>query len=200
MKKLSRILLCAAMTLALSLCTGFTWKPGLLIMPAPRPAAVQELSIVVNGQRVVYPDAQPVAKENRVFVPMAATFAQMGFPEEHMTWNADGVITATHPDVSYRPFNGDALVPGELVLTFCQQPKEFCFHYPGDTTASSHGDLVQVHYGWALELDPYVDPVTCRTYVPIGLMEEALGLDVTWDEATRTVYIDDSNALWNTAT
>ena len=43
---------------------------------------------------------------------------------------------------------------------------------------------------------PYIDAATSRTYIPFGLVAEALGYSVGWDaQQTGTVIIDDVDAI-----
>lgn len=49
---------------------------------------------------------------------------------------------------------------------------------------------------------PYIDPASDRTYIPVGLVADALDYNVGWDGNTATVMIDDVDAILeaNTAT
>lgn len=46
-----------------------------------------------------------------------------------------------------------------------------------------------------MDVAPYVDPATDRTYVPVGLIADALGYNVGWDGSNGTVIIDDVDAI-----
>ena len=124
--------------------------------------------VMVNGEFVTYEDAVPQAKDNRSFLPMAATFSQLGFAQEDMTWSPEGLITASKDDLTI------ALTLGkkEIVLTKAGVSRTI----PTDVA-------------------PYVDPATWRTYVPFGLVADALGYNVGWDGDTGAVIIDDVDAI-----
>lgn len=171
MKKFLRTLLCGAM-LALSMSTAaFAAQPGLLIAPNPNamPARQGDFYVMVNGEFVTFPDAVPQGRDNRSFLPMAATFSQLGFAEADMTWNTDGQITASKDNLTI------ALNIGKNEITVTE----------GDETRTIPTDVA-----------PYVDPATWRTYVPFGLVADALGYNVGWDGMTGTVIIDDVDAIW----
>ena len=171
MKKFLRTLLCGAV-LALSMSTAaFAAEGDLLIAPNPNtlPERQGDFYVMVNGEFVTFPDAVPQGKDNRSFLPMAATFSQLGFAEEDMTWNTDGQITASKGDLTIALNIGK----NEIVLTQGEESKTI----PTDVA-------------------PYVDPATWRTYVPFGLVADALGYNVGWDGMTGTVIIDDVDAIW----
>ena len=171
MKKFLRTLLCGAV-LALSMSTAaFAAEGDLLIAPNPTPLPERQgdFYVMVNGEFVTFPDAVPQGKDNRSFLPMAATFSQLGFAEEDMTWNTDGQITASKGDLTIALNIGK----NEIVLTQGEESKTI----PTDVA-------------------PYVDPATWRTYVPFGLVADALGYNVGWDGMTGTVIIDDVDAIW----
>ena len=171
MKKFLRTLLCGAV-LALSMSTAaFAAEGDLLIAPNPNPLPERQgdFYVMVNGEFVTFPDAVPQGKDNRSFLPMAATFSQLGFAEEDMTWNTDGQITASKGDLTIALNIGK----NEIVLTQGEESKTI----PTDVA-------------------PYVDPATWRTYVPFGLVADALGYNVGWDGITGTVIIDDVDAIW----
>ena len=171
MKKFLRTFLCGAV-LALSMSTAaFAAEGDLLISPAPSalPERQGDFYVMVNGEFVTFPDAAPQGRDNRSFLPMAATFSQLGFAEEDMTWNPDGQITASKDDLTIALNIGK----NEIVVTQGEESKTI----PTDVA-------------------PYVDPATWRTYVPFGLVADALGYNVGWDGMTKTVIIDDVDAIW----
>ncbi len=53
----------------------------------------------------------------------------------------------------------------------------------GSTTASVNGQSL------AMDLAPFVDPASNRTYVPVRYLAQALGAAVTWDSANQTVAL-----------
>lgn len=171
MKKFLRTLLCGAV-LALTMSTAaFAAENDLLIAPNPNamPARQGDFYVMINGEYVTFPDAVPQGRDNRSFLPMAATFSQLGFAEKDMTWNTDGVITATK---------------GDLTISMTIGKKEITLTKAGETTVIP------------VDVAPYVDSATWRTYVPFGLAAEVLGYKVGWDGSTGTVLIDDVDAIW----
>jgi len=171
MKKFLRTLLCGALSVLCLSITAFAADEPLLISPNPNalPERQGDFYVMVNGDFITYEDAVPQARDNRSFLPMAATFSQLGFAQEDMTWNSEGLITASKGDLTI------ALTLGknEIVLTKAGQ----------STTIPT-------------DVAPYVDPTTWRTYVPFGLVADALGYNVGWDGMTGTVIIDDVDAIW----
>ncbi len=198
MKKLFRTLVCGA-ALALTLITAsLAAEPDLLISPAPGPALPErqgDFYVMVNGEFITFPDAVPQARDNRSFLPMATVFSQLGFAQEDMTWTPEGVITATKRNVLYTPSSGGEQQLGDMTVTMVMGEKNISIQYSGDTIAAPTTGATQVVRDYPCDVAPYVDPATWRTYIPFGLVADALGYQVGWDGVTGTVIIDDVDAI-----
>ena len=142
------------------------------LLCTPSLAAEQgDFSLLVNGEPVAFTDAAPVLKDGRSFLPMAATFEALGFPAEDMTWNSDTQTAAASKDGTTI-----SLTIGKNAIQVTQAGAEA---------------------GVSIETDaaPYIDAATSRTYIPVGLVADALGYRVAWDGETSTVIIDDVDAI-----
>ena len=182
MKQFLRPILCGGVLAAL-LCT-----PSLA-------ADEGDFSLLVNGEPVTFSDAAPVLKDGRSFLPMAATFEALGFPAEQITWDGEArTVTAVKPDVTYINFQGEQ-AQGDLTVQMAIGSNTISVQYEGNTTAGPHGDLVQVVEDYTTDTAPYIDTATSRTYIPVGLVADALGYRVAWDGETSTVIIDDVEAI-----
>ena len=182
MKQFLRPILCGGVLAAL-LCT-------------PSLAAEQgDFSLLVNGEPVTFTDAAPVLKDGRSFLPMAATFEALGFPADQIVWSPSArTVTAVKPDVTYINFQGEQ-AQGDLSVQMAIGSNTFSVQYEGDTTAGPHGNTVQVVNDYTADAAPYIDAATSRTYIPVGLVADALGYRVAWDGETSTVIIDDAEAI-----
>ena len=183
--------------LRLLLCTGVT--AALLAMPAlaadtdSLPAKQGDFYVMVNGEYVTFPDAVPQIRESRSCLPFVAVFDQLGFPEENMTWDgATGTVTAVKPDVVYTSFQGDTK-QGDLTVQLTIGSNDITYWYEGNTTADPHGHQAQVVEHIQSEVAPYIS--NDRTYIPFGLLAEALGYNVGWDAQMSAVIIDDVDAI-----
>ena len=142
------------------------------LLCTPSLAAEQgDFSLLVNGEPVTFTDAAPVLKDGRSFLPMAATFEALGFPAEDMTWDSDTQTAAASKDGTTI-----SLTIGKKAIQVTQA-----------------GAVA----GVSIETDtaPYIDAATSRTYIPVGLVADALGYRVVWDGETSTVIIDDVDAI-----
>ena len=130
-----------------------------------------DFSLLVNGEPVTFSDAAPVLKDGRSFLPMAATFEALGFPAEDMTWDS-----ATQTASASKDGTTISLTIGKNAIQVTQAGAEA---------------------GVSIETDaaPYIDAATSRTYIPVGLVADALGYRVAWDGETSTVIIDDVDAI-----
>ena len=125
--------------------------------------------VLVNGQYVTFADAVPQLKDGRSFLPFVAVFDQLGFAEEDMTWDAaTATVTAEKEGVAI------SLTEGSTTITV------------------SRGEEVTTY---EVDVAPYIDAATSRTYIPFGLAAEVLGYNVGWDAQTGTVIIDDVDAI-----
>ncbi|MGI5963729.1 MAG: copper amine oxidase N-terminal domain-containing protein [Lawsonibacter sp.] len=126
--------------------------------------------VLVNGQYVTFTDAVPQIKDSRSCLPFVAVFEQLGFAEEDMTWdNATKTVTATKDDTTI------SLSIGKTAITL----------------STGTEDAKEI----STDVAPYVDPTTSRTYVPFGLVADALGYSVGWDAQQKAVIIDDVDAI-----
>ena len=142
------------------------------LLCTPSLAAEQgDFSLLVNGEPVTFTDAAPVLKDGRSFLPMAATFEALGFPAEDMTWDSGTQTAAASKDGTTI-----SLTIGKNAIQVTQAGAEA---------------------GVSIETDaaPYIDAATSRTYIPVGLVADALGYRVAWDGETSTVIIDDVDAI-----
>ena len=142
------------------------------LLCTPSLAAEQgDFSLLVNGEPVTFTDAAPVLKDGRSFLPMAATFEALGFPAEDMTWNSDTQTAAASKDGTTI-----SLTIGKKAIQVTQAGAAAGVSIETDTA-------------------PYIDAATSRTYIPVGLVADALGYRVAWDGETSTVIIDDVDAI-----
>ena len=142
------------------------------LLCTPSLAAEQgDFSLLVNGEPVAFTDAAPVLKDGRSFLPMAATFEALGFPAEDMTWNS-----ATQTASASKDGTTISLTIGKKAIQVTQAGAAAGVSIETDTA-------------------PYIDAATSRTYIPVGLVADALGYRVAWDGTTSTVIIDDVNAI-----
>jgi len=171
MKKLFRSLLCGAVLTA-SLCvSAFAAESTLLISPAPTalPEKQGDFYVLANGEFVTFTDATPKIKNDRSCLPFVAVFEQLGFAEKDMTWNGDtSTVTATK---------------GDLTISLTIGKNQITLIHNGETTVIE------------TDVAPYIEPALSRTYVPFGLVADALGYNVGWDAEVGAVIIDDVDAI-----
>ena len=170
MKKLFRPLLCAAfLALAVS-APAFAAEPDILqTFPDTVSTRQGDFYVLVNGESLTFPDAVPKLKSDRSFLPFAATFEALGYTG--ITWDGStGTVTAS------RDGQRISLTIGEPSITLY-------------TEEAPDGQNIP------MDVAPYVDPATDRTYVPVGLIADALGYNVGWDGSNGTVIIDDVDAI-----
>ena len=142
------------------------------LLCTPSLAAEQgDFSLLVNGEPVAFTDAAPVLKDGRSFLPMAATFEALGFPAEDMTWDS-----ATQTASASKDGTTISLTIGKKAIQVTQAGAAAGVSIETDTA-------------------PYIDAATSRTYIPVGLVADALGYRVAWDGETSTVIIDDVDAI-----
>lgn len=191
MKNVFRTALCTALMTAAVCVPTFAVKAD-----APVPARQGDFYVLANDQYVTFTDAVPQIRNSRSCLPFVAVFQQLGFSESDMTWDAaTRTITATKPDVTYTPFNGGEPRQGDVTVRLTIGSNTFSVQYEGDITAAPTTGATQVSRGFTSEIAPYIDPATNRTYIPFGLVADALGYKVGWDADQKAVIIDDVDAI-----
>lgn len=134
---------------------------------APVPAKQGDFYVLANNQYVTFTDAVPKIRDSRSYLPMATVFDQLGF--KTIQWNdAQRSVTASKDGVTVK------LVIGSPSITLTKDGKT--------TTITT-------------DVAPYIDAATSRTYVPFGLVADALGYKVGWDADQKAVIIDDVDAI-----
>lgn len=134
---------------------------------APVPAKQGDFYVLANDQYVTFTDAVPQIRDSRSYLPMATVFDQLGFKD--IQWNdAQRSVTASKDGVTVK------LVIGSPSIALTKD---------GKTTTI------------ATDVAPYIDAATSRTYVPFGLVADALGYKVGWDAGQKAVIIDDVDAI-----
>ena len=170
MKKLFRALLCTALlTLAIS-APAFAAGPDVL-QTTPNTVSTRQgdFYVLLNGEPLTFSEAVPQLRNDRSFLPFAATFEALGYTG--ITWDGStGTVTAS----------GD----GQRISLTIGEPSITLF-----TEEAPDGQDIP------MDVAPYVDPATDRTYVPVGLIADALGFHVGWDGSNGTVILDDVDAI-----
>ncbi len=192
MKRGLSILLCG------SLMAGMLCLPSMAAQPdlaAQKPALQGDFWVMVNGEYVTFPDAAPKSLNNRSFLPFAAVFEQLGFAQKDMHWDqATQTVTATKPDVDYTNVHGEAAV-GDMTVELTLGSTTMKLWYEGDTIGDPHGNQAQVVQDVKMDVAPFANTAIGRTYIPLGLVAEALGYRVGWDQTNQTVIVDDVKSI-----
>ncbi len=156
-----------------TLCAALTAAALLVPASAAQKDALPEKQgdfyVLVNGSYVTFPDAVPQIRNERSCLPFVAVFNQLGFDEKDMTWNADS--------------NTATASKGDLTIALTIGKNEIVLTRAGQTTTIP------------TDVAPYIDPATNRTYVPFGLVADALGYNVGWDASLGAVILDDVDAV-----
>lgn len=129
--------------------------------PSSDPNAIK---IKVDGERV-YPDSDPIIKNDRTIVPIRAVAEKLGY---QVSWDAS---TRTVTIVSGLD---------TLTIKIGQKYMDLNTKVPGKNYSERS----------RLTLEAPAEIINDRTYLPLRAIGEALGCDVDWDGANRTVIIE----------
>jgi|GEM_PF-3251694 len=124
------------------------------------------VNVWLCGNYMTFTDAAPVLKDGRTQVPFRAILEGLG---------------AT---VTYDNGNIEAAFADGSVMKLAIGSKVMTYEYDEDKLTSVHMDVA-----------PYIDNTTGRTYVPVRFIGETLGLKVTWVHELSTAYIVDWDAV-----
>ncbi len=119
-------------------------------------------AVMLNGEYVAFSDAAPANINGRVMVPFRAILEAMGAAVEYDTESKEISAVLGEKEISF--YAGKS----ELVIT------------EGEKTDTVEMDVL-----------PFIDGYTKRTYVSSRFVAEAFGYSVAWDHANKTVVIID---------
>ena len=137
--------------------------------------AEKDIKVIINGERVIFEDQQPVLDNSRVLVPIRKITEELGFKVEwnsreekiKLIRNKDGLIT----DINLQL--GSTKV---WIKTHNEKTKDI---YVPITTYKN------------IELDVPAKAVNGTTLVPIRAISEMIGLNVDWKSTQNTVIINE---------
>ncbi|MDO4269894.1 MAG: copper amine oxidase N-terminal domain-containing protein [Eubacteriales bacterium] len=138
------------------------------------------LSVQLNGEKLVFPDAQPETANGRTMVPLRA------------------MAEALDAEVRYER-GSVTLAKDDWTLQFSLGQRQIVWQGPegaqpeGFAEIRDSEDGAAGRYGYEMDVPPYEKGG--RAYVPVRFFAEALGLTVRWDEYMQTAVVYDPAAL-----
>ena len=160
--------------------------------PASAPAATDatsyDVSVTLNGTELSFDEsARPLIRNNFTYVPLRSVFSSMGI---NVYWDdyqkneqlREQLITCTKNDTIIQ-FSRTSNNTGANVWTL----------HKWDNSYTSFDNYSTVDITM---LQPII--INNRSYVPLRVISESLGADVSWDDAARSVIIncDTNNTFW----
>lgn len=146
--------------------TGLT---VLLCTSAMAAGATDEIAIRFNGEPMTFTDAAPQIVNERTYLPFRTVFTALGFQDDAITYDdTSKTVCAQSEDLTI------SMVIGENKVTVTKD---------GQTTVQD------------TDVPAFIDPAVSRTYVPARFVAEAAEYRVGWNGDTRTVIIDDVDAI-----
>lgn len=128
------------------------------------PAEKPDIKFVINSRPVKLGDV-PLILGGQTLLPLRAVLTALGVPndEDHIKWDGS--------DSSVTVVNGDSAI----------------FLKVGSRTAVVGGKPVE------LGIAPIIYSKNQSVYIPVRFISNAVGKEVAWEDATRTVFIRDRN-------
>lgn len=167
---LKKQLITLALTLLLCIPAGLAL--------APESAQAADVNVVINGQ-AMQSDQTAVIYEGRTLVPLRPIFEALGCDVEWI--NEFSSITAYDPQT----YTVLGLIIDHNTL-FSADYNEW-MRYEANPTSQATKTFIQENTR-TIDVPPML--INGRTMVPTRVISEAIGCDVEWDNATRTVYIN----------
>lgn len=168
----------------------------MLILAAVTPFArgAAPIGVTAEGTPVVFTDAQPFIDENgRTLVPLRAIGEALGL---EVSWD-DAARRAVFSkacesaDTSFFTWqeNGRLCYRKELKLSFYPKKAEASFAAQDVYWNLDHGRYETAAAEGTIPMDTAAVIVEGRTYAPVRYLAEAFGIDVIWENDTRTVKL-----------
>ena len=123
--------------------------------------AADDISVVLNGEKVTFNDAKPIIYEDRTLIPVRAVFEEIGC---YVDWDS-----ANHM----------AVIGNEEKVIFI----------PIDSSVMRVYDILQDKNS-EISLDVPAMIINDRTMIPLRAVGETLGATVDWIQSTQTVTIN----------
>ena len=139
---------------------------GALLCGGAMAAGEESVTVQLDGQTLTFTDAHPQMRNDRTFLPFRALFEAMGAEVSYE--DATETVTA---------------VRGERTITMVIGSKELTITEGANSTTME------------MDVAPYVDDATWRTYVPVRFAAQALNCAVGWEDESGTVIIVDTEKL-----
>jgi hypothetical protein len=133
-------------------------------------SAPSAIQVLYDGQYIAFKDAVPKIVNGRTMVPFRQILEEMGMTVNYDT--ATKTVTASNDSLN---------------LSFMIGGSDITIDASNDTSTKK------------MDVVPFVDPKTNRTYVSARFMAESLGYNVGWDSTEKTVLINNFDKLFATA-
>ena len=143
----------------------------LLVFAVAARADDDEISVLINGLRVIFPDRHPVIVSDRTLVPMRAVFENMGC---YVEWNGDSRTVSVHR----------VKMENYLMITLKIDDNEVKAY---ERYKNANGVFADKNTTFTLDVPPTI--MDDRTLLPLRAVSEFLGAGVEWLGASRTVDI-----------
>jgi uncharacterized YkwD family protein len=149
----------------------------LFILIASQPAGASEtITVVVDGEKVDFPDTQPQIRDGRVLVPLRGTFETIGatvrWDENERTISSSKKEHLENMDVKMR-------INSPYVF------KDYSYY---TLIKSEHEQTV-------LKIDQSPIILGNRTMLPLRVSGESFGYNVSWESKSRTVKLSKTSSL-----
>ncbi|MDY3618261.1 copper amine oxidase N-terminal domain-containing protein [Agathobaculum sp.] len=154
---------------------GFYRQMAVWMVQEDQWSFVPPLSVTYNGEKIAFPDAQPVQTGGRTMVPLRAAAEAMGAQVGYQS----GSVTVETQDAHLRFTLGEK----ELYWSGAEEEKPEGFVQTEDGEA----------YCRLMDVTPYEKDG--RTYISARYLAEAFGLTVKWDEYNQIVDLYDRAGL-----
>lgn len=127
--------------------------------------ASENISVVVNGEKVIFNGQQPIVKNGRTLVPFRPIFEKIGMSVSFDT-------------------NSQTITAKDSKHTVVMKVNDKNFNIT-NTEHKINGGYISVNY--TFDVPPQV--IKGTTYVPIGFLFDSIDYSVNYDSTTKTVYL-----------
>lgn len=167
-------------------------------------AALEPVSVVVDGTPVVWTDATPVVEGGRTLVPLRAAAEAMGLTVSWDNTRRTAIFSADYTEQTSPEVNEDAAGGcAYLDSTRVEMPagsQNYTVYRRYALQDASGGVKTLKEESALYQMDTAVVLRGGRTLAPVRYVAENFGFDVTWDAETRTVGIGQAQPVgWHFA-
>lgn len=155
----------------------------------PKSAFAQDIKIIVNNQEVIS-DVAPYIENGRTMVPIRVITEYLGYDINWFSSDQSMTIMKNNPLTGANEGTIGLAIGIPAIVIFDPQTITDCYYMVEDGLINyEEAGKIMFDNSTGIALDTFPVIKNSRTFVPLRVVSEYMGLNVNWDNSTRTVNV-----------